>query len=51
MDSRGRARRVGSSSDLVAVSGNYVRNTLSDRGGNEIYPFAEVHDGHYDLEQ
>lgn len=37
--------------ELVAAGGNYVRNTLSDRGGNDIHPFAEVHDGHYDLEQ
>jgi len=34
---------------LVDAGGNYVRNTLSDRGGNDVHPFAEVHDGYYDL--
>lgn len=37
--------------DLVDAGGNYVRNTLSDRGGNAVHPFAEVHDGVYDLER
>ena len=36
---------------LVAAGGNYVRNTLSDRGGNDVRAFAEVNDGVYDLER
>jgi len=35
--------------ELVAVGGNYVRNTMSDRGGNDVHAFDEVYDGTYDL--
>lgn len=36
---------------MVAVGGNYIRNTMSDRpdGGFEVYPFARRDDGKYDL--
>ncbi len=39
--------------EMVAVGGNYVRNTMSDRHdfGFEVYPFAEVEDGKCDLEK
>ncbi len=39
--------------EMVAVGGNYVRNTMSDRHdfGFEVYPFAEVGNGKYDLEK
>jgi hypothetical protein len=38
---------------LKAAGGNYVRNTMSDRGdkGFEVYPFLKLPDGRYDLEQ
>ncbi|WP_415381751.1 hypothetical protein [Halosimplex sp. TS25] len=35
--------------ELVAVGGNYIRNTMSDRGGNDVHAFDEVYDGAYDL--
>jgi len=35
--------------ELVAVGGNYIRNTMSDRGGNDVHAFNEVSDGMYDL--
>ena len=38
---------------IVAVGGNYVRNTMSDRqdGGFEVYPFLATASGKFDLEQ
>jgi hypothetical protein len=38
---------------LASVGGNYVRNTLSDRQdkGFELYPFEQLPNGKYDLEQ
>ena len=38
---------------LVAAGGNVVRNTMSDRPdrGFEVYPFARLADGRYDLDQ
>lgn len=36
---------------LAAVGGNYVRNTMSDRDEDDVYAFAEVEEGIYDLEQ
>lgn len=40
--------------DLLAkVGGNYIRNTMSDRPDHdfEVYPYKEVSDGKYDLNQ
>jgi hypothetical protein len=36
---------------IAAAGGNVVRNTMSDRrdGGWEVYPFAQLEDGRYDL--
>ena len=38
---------------LAAVGGNVIRNTMSDRQdfGFEVYPFAKLPDGKYDLER
>ncbi len=38
---------------LKAAGGNYIRNTMSDRKdfGFEVYPFKQLSDGKYDLEQ
>jgi hypothetical protein len=38
---------------MRAAGANYVRNTMSDRrdGGFEVYPFARLADGSYDLAQ
>jgi hypothetical protein len=38
---------------LAAAGANYVRNTMSDRreAGFEVYPFARLPNGQYDLEQ
>ena len=38
---------------LVSVGGNVIRNTMSDRKdhGFEVYPFKQLPDGKYDLEQ
>ncbi|HAV62017.1 MAG TPA: hypothetical protein DCY13_06595, partial [Verrucomicrobiales bacterium] len=38
---------------LIANGGNYVRNTMSDRRdkGFEVYPFRQLPDGKYDLDQ
>ncbi len=38
---------------IRAAGGNFVRNTMSDRkdAGFEVYPFAKLDDGRYDLEQ
>ena len=38
---------------MAAAGANYVRNTLSDRrdGGFEVYAFARLPDGRYDLER
>ncbi len=39
--------------EMKAVGANYVRNTMSDRHdfGFEVYPFAEIKPGKYDLEK
>jgi hypothetical protein len=39
--------------EITRAGGNYIRNTMSDRVdlGLEIYPFAKLEDGRYDLEQ
>ena len=34
---------------LSLVGGNYVRNTMSDRDEDDVYAFAEVEEGVYDL--
>jgi hypothetical protein len=38
---------------MVKAGANYIRNTMSDRndGGFEVYPFKQLADGRYDLEQ
>lgn len=38
---------------MAAAGANYIRNTMSDRpdGGFEVYPFARLSDGSYDLTQ
>lgn len=36
---------------LVSVGGNYVRNTMSDRDKGNVYAFALIGDGIYDLDQ
>lgn len=37
--------------EIAAAGGNYIRNTMSDRPdkGFEVYPFAKLEDGKYDL--
>lgn len=35
--------------ELVEAGGNYIRNTMSDRGGNDVHAFNEAYDGVYDL--
>jgi hypothetical protein len=39
--------------EMAAVGGNYIRNTMSDRNdkGFEVYPFKQLPDGKYDLDQ
>lgn len=39
--------------EMKAAGANYIRNTMSDRrdGGFEVYPFARLADGTYDLHQ
>ena len=39
--------------EMKAVGANYIRNTMSDRHdkGFEVYPFKQLADGKYDLEQ
>jgi hypothetical protein len=34
---------------LASVGGNFVRNTMSDRDTGNVYPYAELPDGRYDL--
>lgn len=36
---------------LVAAGGNYVRNTMGDRGEGRVYAFHQLPDGLYDLDQ
>ncbi|MCU4975463.1 hypothetical protein OB955_22495 [Halobacteria archaeon AArc-m2/3/4] len=36
---------------LESAGGNYVRNTMSDRGSNDVHAFAAVRDGIFDLER
>ena len=48
------AERLRKQLDLLAkCGGNYIRNTMSDRPdkGFEVYPFKQLDDGRYDLEQ
>jgi hypothetical protein len=44
-------RLTGHLDSLAAVGGNYVRNTMSDRDEDDVYAFAEVEEGVYDLDQ
>jgi hypothetical protein len=39
--------------EMAAAGGNYIRNTMSDRNdkGFEVYPFQQLPDGKYDLDQ
>jgi hypothetical protein len=39
--------------EMKAAGANYIRNTMSDRNdqGFEVYPFKQLPDGKYDLEQ
>lgn len=39
--------------EIAAAGGNYIRNTMSDRNdkGFEVYPFKQLPDGRYDLDQ
>jgi hypothetical protein len=37
--------------ELKAVGGNYVRNTMSDRGDECVYAFKQREDGKFDLEE
>lgn len=39
--------------EMKTVGANYIRNTMSDRSdkGFEVYPFKQLPDGKYDLEQ
>lgn len=39
--------------EIAGSGGNYIRNTMSDRPdrGHEVYPFKELPDGKYDLDQ
>jgi len=37
--------------DLVAAGGNYIRNTMSDRDAGNVYAFARLDDGRYDLDR
>jgi hypothetical protein len=39
--------------EIRAAGGNYIRNTMSDRKdkGFELYPFKQLRDGKYDLQQ
>jgi len=43
-------RLTGHLDSLAAVGGNYVRNTMSDRDEDDVYAFAEVGEGVYDLD-
>jgi len=36
---------------LKSVGGNYVRNTMSSRDSGNVWPFMQLEDGHYDLNQ
>ncbi|MGD9494851.1 MAG: hypothetical protein AB7Y46_00945 [Armatimonadota bacterium] len=36
---------------LASVGGNYIRNTMSDRDQGNVYPYAQLDDGRYDLDQ
>ncbi|MBP7934581.1 MAG: hypothetical protein KA354_08025 [Phycisphaerae bacterium] len=38
---------------MKAAGANYIRNTMSDRRdkGFEVYPFKQLHDGKYDLDE
>jgi hypothetical protein len=37
--------------DLVDAGGNFVRNTMSDRKGEDVSPFERTDEGTYDLER
>ncbi len=36
---------------LAGVGGNQIRNTMSDRDEGDVYPYAQLADGRYDLDQ
>ncbi len=36
---------------LAAVGGNYIRNTMSDRDEGNVYPYRQLDNGQYDLDQ
>jgi len=36
---------------LASVGGNYIRNTMSDRDEGNVYPYARLEDGRYDLDK
>ena len=36
---------------LAGVGGNYIRNTMSDRDEGDVYPYAQLEDGRYDLDR
>jgi len=36
---------------LASVGGNQIRNTMSDRDEGDVYPYAQMPDGRYDLDQ
>ncbi|MFP4250752.1 MAG: hypothetical protein ACLFU7_13915 [Armatimonadota bacterium] len=36
---------------LASVGGNQIRNTMSDRDEGDVYPYARLEDGRYDLDQ
>ena len=47
------ARLIAQLDRIRAAGGNVIRNTMSDRRdlGHEVYPFRQLEDGRYDLEQ
>lgn len=36
---------------LASVGGNQIRNTMSDRDEGNVYPYRQLEDGRYDLDQ
>lgn len=36
---------------LASVGGNQIRNTMSDRDEGDAYPYAQLQDGRYDLDE
>ncbi len=47
------ARLIAQLDKIQAAGGNVIRNTMSDRKdlGHEVFPFLQLEDGRYDLEQ